>query len=145
MSVPHGLIEHIGCRLPGASQPVPVLDATSLTNGQVWQSVRDWDPHSRGMLAGYLQAANTMVRSKQARPGVAIHVRLGGKNGDGGGGGGKNGGGGASTSNGNNNSYAVWALTTGVSSAAGDVRVACSEIAQTEIPASAIQRVQVRG
>ncbi|CAM9310636.1 unnamed protein product [Ectocarpus sp. 8 AP-2014] len=110
----------------------------------VWQSVRDWDPHSRGMLAGYLQAANTMVRSKQARPGVAIHVRLGGKNDDGGGGGGggKNGGGGASTSNGNNNSYAVWALTTGVSSAAGDVRVACSEIAQTEIPASAIQRVQ---
>ncbi|CAB1105361.1 unnamed protein product [Ectocarpus sp. CCAP 1310/34] len=100
----------------------------------VWQSVRDWDPHSRGMLAGYLQAANTMVRSKQARPGVAIHVRLGGKNEDGGGG--------ASTSNGNNNSYAVWALTTGVSSASGDVRVACSEIAQTEIPASAIQRCE---
>ncbi|CAM9504228.1 unnamed protein product [Ectocarpus sp. 12 AP-2014] len=107
----------------------------------VWQSVRDWDPHSRGMLAGYLQAANTMVRSKQARPGVAIHVRLGGKNDDGGSSG-KDGGGGASTSNGNNNSYALWALTTGASSAAGDVRVACSEIAQTEIPASAIQRVQ---
>lgn len=92
------------------------------------------------MLSAYFDAAKEVVQKKQARPGVAVHVRLGGGN------------------NWNDeakhrrdtganrtdlsSSYAVWAVTNG-SSPGGFVRVACSEMAQTAIPASAIQRVQV--
>lgn len=88
----------------------------------------------------YFDAAKEMVRIKQARPGVAVHIRLGGsktcrnesdnqRNGE-------------ASETGLAGSYAVWAVTNG-SSPGGDIRVACSEMAQTEIPASAIQRVQV--
>ncbi len=111
---------------------------------QVWQSVRDWDEHSRGMLAGYLQAASTVVRSKQSLPGVAVHLRLGGSNC--GGQGGRRGARRAGATFGSAGSYAVWALTTGEGAEDGRpgvVRVACSERAQTEIPESAIRRVQV--
>ncbi|CAM9209356.1 unnamed protein product [Scytosiphon promiscuus] len=107
----------------------------------VWRSIRKWDPLSRGMLSAYFDSAKEVVQNKQARSGVAVHVRLGGGN--------------------NNNcsdesrhrkdagskrtdlssSYAVWAVTSG-SSPGGVVRVACSAMAQTAIPASAIQRVQ---
>lgn len=104
---------------------------------QVWRSVRDWDPHSRGMLAGYLHAAKGVVQTKQARPGVAVHVRLGGDTDAGG-----------NQEDGDDmgiaGSYAVWAVTTG-RDACGVVRVACSKMAQTEVPRSAVQRVQVSG
>lgn len=43
---------------------------------QVWRSVRDWDPQSREMLSAYLHAAKSVIREKQALPGVAVHVRL---------------------------------------------------------------------
>lgn len=87
------------------------------------------------------------VQVKQARVGVAVHIRLGGalensgdehEDGRGAGGqsntlpGGQTGG-----------SYAVWAVTTGLD-AQGEVRVGCSENEQTEVPRSAIQRVSVR-
>ena len=78
-----------------------------------------------------------MVQEKQARPGVAVHVRLGGSYG----------GVGQEDDPIDNmdctGSYAVWAVTAG-RDACGVVRVACSEMAQTEVPRSAVQRVQVR-
>lgn len=108
----------------------------------MWQSVRDWDEHSRGLLAGYLQAAKAVVRSKQSLPGVAVHMRLGGRNR-----GTEDGKRGCRPVNvGSPDSYAVWALTTGEDAAdgrPGAVRVACSQRAQMEMPESAIQRVQV--
>ncbi|CAM9136456.1 unnamed protein product, partial [Laminaria digitata] len=99
----------------------------------VWRSVQDWDQQSRGMLASYLHAAKGVVEAKQAHPGVAVHVRLGGKK----------------ISTGAEmddnteiaSSYAVWAISSG-REACGLVRVACSDMAQTNIPRSAIQRVQ---
>lgn len=103
----------------------------------MWQSIRDWDPHSRGILAEYLHMAREVVQAKQARPGVAVHVRLGGsysgvdRDDD------------RIDSMDCAGSYAVWALTAG-RDACGVVRVACSEMAQTEVPRSAVQRVQVR-
>lgn len=85
------------------------------------------------MLDEYLHAAKEVVQVKQARPGVAVHVRLGGGN-----------------ENGDDDddmesagSYAVWAVTAGRDTG-GVVRVACSEAIQTEVPRSAIQRVQVK-
>ncbi|CAM9209280.1 unnamed protein product [Scytosiphon promiscuus] len=105
----------------------------------VWRSIRNWDPESRDMLASYFDAAKEVVQKKQARSGVAVHVRLGGSN--------------TCSSEfksqwsstddqaGLAGSYAVWAMTNG-STAGGAIRVACSEMAQTEIPASAVQRVQ---
>lgn len=89
------------------------------------------------MLAEYLHQAKEVVQAKQARPGVAVHVRLGGGNS---GGDQADGGGDAMDTA---NSYAVWAVTAG-RDACGVVRVACSEMAQTEVPRSAVQRVQVR-
>lgn len=86
------------------------------------------------MLARYLHAAKGVVEAKQTRPGVAVHVRLGGNKGSSGAGEGDN--------TGIANSYAVWAVSSGRETC-GLVRVACSEIAQTDIPKSAIQRVQV--
>lgn len=87
------------------------------------------------MLASYLHAAKRVVEEKQARPGVAVHVRLGGKKA-------------SSGVNKDDNtdiasSYAVWAISSGRETC-GKVRVACSEMAQTDIPRYAIQRVQVR-
>lgn len=102
---------------------------------QVWRSIQDWDPQSRGMLATYLHAAKAVVEAKQARPGVAVHVRLGGKK--------RNSGVGKDDSADIASSYAVWALSSG-REARGLMKVGCSEIAQTDIPRSAIQRVQVR-
>lgn len=61
------------------------------------------------MLSNYLQAARNVVQARQARPGVAVHVRLGG---DDNGGGEKQGGSGASRT-GVASSYAVWAVTGG--------------------------------
>lgn len=83
------------------------------------------------MLDEYLNAAKEVVQAKQARPGVPVHVRLGG---------GDEGGDGDNMES--TGSYAVWAVTAG-RDACGVVRVACSEAAQTEVPRSAIQRVQV--
>ena len=82
---------------------------------QVWRSIRDWDPQSRGMLSTYLQAAKDVVQTKQARPGVAVHVRLGGDDSDGGD---KDKQGGSGSGNGASrtgvaSSYAVWAVTGG--------------------------------
>lgn len=102
---------------------------------QVWRSIQDWDPQSRGMLATYLHAAKAVVEAKQARPGVAVHVRLGGKK--------RNSGVGKDDSTDIASSYAVWALSSG-REVRGLMRVGCSEIAKTDIPRSAIQRVQVR-
>ncbi|CAM9323331.1 unnamed protein product [Ectocarpus fasciculatus] len=102
----------------------------------VWRSIRDWDPHSRGMLSSYLEAAKKAVQAKQSRPNVAVHVRLGGEGDKGGTPGEK-----SSVVS----SYAVWAVTAGRdadSNARGVARVGCSEMAQTEVPMSAIQRVQ---
>lgn len=104
---------------------------------QVWRSIRDWDPHTRGILAGYLQAAKAVVRARQSRPGVAVHIRMGGKSG---------GGGSAIKSSGSAGSCAAWAITIlpgRSTSASGTVRIACPANAQTEVPASAVQRVQV--
>lgn len=89
------------------------------------------------MLADYLRAAKEVVQAKQARPGVAVHVRLGGGTD---GGVGKDG---RSDRVDSTDSYAVWAVTAGRDTC-GVVRVACSEMAQTEVPRSAVQRVQVR-
>eukprot|EP00903_Cladosiphon_okamuranus_P006465 g6325.t1 len=107
----------------------------------VWRSIRDWDPQSRGMLSTYLHAAKNVVQTKQARPGVAVHVRLGGDDHDAGDKDKDNEGGSGTSRTGVASSYAVWAVTAG-RSACGVVRVACSEMAQTEVPVSAIQRVQ---
>ena len=85
------------------------------------------------MLAGYLHAAKGVVEAKQARPGVAVHVRLGGEK--------NNTRGDKEGSTDIAGSYAVWAISSG-RAACGLVRVACSEMAQTDIPKSAIQRVQ---
>lgn len=99
---------------------------------QVWRSIRNWDPHSRGMLSAYLHAAKKVVQNKQSCPGVTVHVRLGGDS--------KN----VGRPSNNSDSYAVWAVTAGRSrNSSGAVRVACSEMAQTEVPMSAVQRVQV--
>lgn len=89
------------------------------------------------MLGEYLDAAKAVVQLKQARRGVAVHVRLGGGNGDDDE---KDGQGDGMESAG---SCAVWAVTAGRDTS-GVVRVGCSERAQTEVPRSAIQRVQVR-
>lgn len=62
------------------------------------------------MLSAYLNAAKTVVQQKQARPGVAVHVRLGGETE----GGEKEGGDGVGR-NGVASSYAVWAVTGKVS------------------------------
>ena len=89
------------------------------------------------MLAEYLRAAKEVVQAKQERPGVAVHVRFGG------------GSGGVGQEDGpmNNSdcagSYAVWALTASRDDC-GVARLACSEMAQTEVPRSAVQRVQVK-
>lgn len=88
------------------------------------------------MLDDFLNEAKEVVQARQARPGVAVHVRLGGGNSmcD------------QEYNEGNATdtagSYAVWAVTVG-RDACGVVRVACSEMAQTEVPRSAVQRVQV--
>lgn len=177
------------------------------------------------MLSTYLHAAKNLVQTKQARPGVAVHVRLGGDDNDGGDKDKDKQGGSGASKTGVASSYAVWAVTGGwvirlvsarvrslfgarvdflciagvVSTyvllhrrrifrwysapcvlmemgadsvyrfylrvtccllsaiwlcwravflaagrnACGVVRVACSEMAQTEVPVSAIQRVQV--
>lgn len=87
------------------------------------------------MLASYLHAAKEVVEAKQARAGVAVHVRLGGKK--------DSSGADKDENTGIASSYAVWAISSG-REACGLVRVACSEMAQTDIPRSAIQRVQVR-
>lgn len=89
------------------------------------------------MLAEYLHAANEVVQAMQARPGVPVHVRLGGSKDVG------------DRKEGKldqvevTGSYAVWAVTAGCDSG-GVVKVACSEMAQTEVPRSAVQRVQVQ-
>lgn len=87
------------------------------------------------MLDDFLHEAKKVVQAKQARPGVAVHVRLGGNNS------------GDRDDRGVHamdtaNSYAVWAVTAG-RDVSGVVRVACSEMAQTEVPRAAIQRAQV--
>ena len=89
------------------------------------------------MLAEYLHAAKEVVRAKQARPGVAVHVRLGdisiGVDQEYG----------QIDSIDRVGSYAVWAVTADRETC-DVVRVACSEMAQTEVLRSVIQRVQVR-
>ncbi|CAB1114600.1 unnamed protein product [Ectocarpus sp. CCAP 1310/34] len=99
----------------------------------VWRSIRNWDPQSRQMLSTYLHAATDVLQKKQGFPGVAVHVRLGDR------GSAAKGDKGVTTSVAN--SYAVWAIMAGRHSA-GAVRVACSEMAQTTVPISAVQRVQ---
>lgn len=61
------------------------------------------------MLSTYLHAAKNVVQTKQARPGVAVHVRLGGDDSDGG----DKQGGSAANRTGVTSSYAVWAVTGG--------------------------------
>ncbi|CAM9327673.1 unnamed protein product [Ectocarpus sp. 4 AP-2014] len=98
----------------------------------VWRSIRNWDPQSRQMLSTYLHAAKDVLQKKQGSPGVAVHVRLG------------DGGSAAKGDEGTTSvasSYAVWAITAGRHST-GVIRVACSEMAQTNVPMSAVQRVQ---
>ncbi|CAM9742455.1 unnamed protein product [Ectocarpus sp. 4 AP-2014] len=115
-----------------AAAPTPAGTGAKM----VWRSIRDWDPHSRGMLSSYLEAAKKAVQAKQSRPGVAVHVRLGGEGDKGGTPGHK-----SSVAS----SYAAWAVSAGRdagSNARGVARVGCSEMAQTEVPVSAIQRVQ---
>ncbi|CAM9743090.1 unnamed protein product [Ectocarpus sp. 6 AP-2014] len=99
----------------------------------VWRSIRNWDPQSRQMLSTYLHAAKDVLQKKQASPGVTVHVRLGDS---------------GSAAKGDKgvtasvaSSYAVWAVTAGRRSP-GVIRVACSEMAQTNVPMSAVQRVQ---
>ncbi|CAM9988984.1 unnamed protein product [Ascophyllum nodosum] len=108
---------------------------TGTSARMVWRSIRDWDPQSRGMLAEYLHAAKEVVRAKQARPGVAVHVRLGdisiGVDQEYG----------QIDSIDRVGSYAVWAVTADRETC-DVVRVACSEMAQTEVLRSVIQRVQ---
>ncbi|CBN75502.1 expressed unknown protein [Ectocarpus siliculosus] len=99
----------------------------------VWRSIRNWDPQSRQMLSTYLHAAKDVLQKKQASPGVAVHVRLGDS------GSAAKGDKGVTTSVAS--SYAVWAITAGRHSP-GVTRVACSEMAQTNVPMSAVQRVQ---
>ena len=89
------------------------------------------------MLADYLRAAKEVVKAKQERPGVAVHVRLGG------GCGGVGQGDGPIDNGDYAGSYAVWALTASHDTC-GVARLACSEMAQTEVPRSSVQRVQVR-
>ena len=103
----------------------------------MWRSIRDWDESSRKSLSDYLHRAREIVQDSQAQIGVPVHVRLAGGIGD------------DNRGSGNLNravdgSYAVWAIT---SSRDKDkvVRVACSEMAQTEVPRSGIQIVQVSG
>lgn len=103
----------------------------------MWRSIREWDESSRKSLSDYLDRAREIVQDSQAQIGVPVHVRLAGGIGD------------DSRGSGNLNrsvggSYAVWAIT---SSHDKDkvVRVACSEMAQTEVPRSGIQIVQVSG
>lgn len=148
LAVPFDVEKGAACCLStfGTSTFCPVLTTSRVFTGlcgtagsnsetffvQVWRSIRNWDPHSRQMLSAYLHAAKKVVQNKQSCPGVTVHVRLGGDT--------KNGG---RPSN-NSDSYAVWAVTTGRSrNSSGAVRVACSEMAQTEVPFFAIQRVQV--
>ncbi|CBJ28283.1 expressed unknown protein [Ectocarpus siliculosus] len=122
--------------LPAGERQAAAPTAAGTGAKMVWRSIRDWDPHSRGMLSSYLEAAKKAVQAKQSRPGVAIHVRLGGEGDKGGTPGDK-----SSVAS----SYAVWAVTAGRnagSNARGVARVGCSEMAQTEVPMSAIQRVQ---
>lgn len=79
---------------------------------------------------------------KQARAGVAVHIRLGGTPGDIGE---EQGSDEKKTRDATGGSYAVWAITTGRESGeVQEVRVGCSENEQTEVPRSAIQRVSVR-
>lgn len=99
---------------------------------QVWRSIREWDSHSIELLNEYLHAAREAVREKQSRLGVPVHVRLGGGEGTGD----------ADQQRDSAGSYAVWAVTH-CRDHRGVARVACSEMAQTEVPRSAIQRVQV--
>ncbi|CAM9493474.1 unnamed protein product [Ectocarpus sp. 12 AP-2014] len=99
----------------------------------VWRSIRNWDPQSRQMLSTYLHAAKDVLQDKQDSPGVAVHVRLGDR------GSAANDDKGVTTSVAS--SYAVWAITAGRHST-GAIRVACSEMAQTNVPISAVQRVQ---
>lgn len=86
---------------------------------------------------------------KQARVGVAVHIRLGGALENSGSGDehedGRGAGGQSNTLPGGQTggSYAVWAITTGRDDK-GEVRVGCSGNEQTEVPRSAIQRVSVR-
>eukprot|EP00904_Undaria_pinnatifida_P000346 jgi/Undpi1/10311/HiC_scaffold_28.g12762.m1 len=110
----------------------PDSPKNSRANLSVWRSIQDWDSQSRGMLAGYLHAAKGVVEAKQASPGVAVHVRFGGKN---------NSGVDKEENTGIASSFAVWAISSGRETC-GLVRVACSEMAKTDIPKSAIQRVQ---
>lgn len=105
---------------------------------KVWRSTRDWDQRSHAMLAEYMRAVKSMVQVKQARLGVAVHVRLGGTDA-----GGVDERGRACRSGSNAGSYAIWAITAG-RDGVDDVRVGCSEAAQTEVPRKAIQRVSVR-
>lgn len=64
------------------------------------------------MLSTYLHAAKNVVQTKQGRPGVAVHVRLGGddNNNDAGD---KQGGSNGASRTGVASSYAVWAVTGG--------------------------------
>lgn len=101
---------------------------------QVWRSVQDWDPQSREMLASYLHVAKGVVEEKQVRPGVAVHVRLGGNN--------RSSGVDKDDNTDIANSYPVWAISSGRETC-GLTRVGCSDLAQTDIPRSSIQRVQV--
>ena len=109
---------------------------------QVWRSVRDWDEHSRTILSDYLRRARGVVQDCQAQVGVPVHVRLAG---------------GSNEEDGSNkeddgsstlqrdvaSSYAVWAITLSHDTHKV-VRVACSEMAQTEVPRSGVQVVQVK-
>lgn len=115
----------------------PLGTLLGLMRKQVWRSTRDWDMTSRELLATYLQAADVVAREKQARPDTAVHVRLGGENAC------NNGNRDKPDNNTTHDSHAVWAVT--ATGAVGTrVNVACSRRAQTQVPLSAIQRVQVK-
>lgn len=94
---------------------------------QVWRSIRDWDPQSRGMLSAYLNAAKAVIQEKQARRGVAVHVRLGGDTDVQG----KEGSDGVSR-NGVASSYAVWAVTGEVSTHPKPCRAAPALVAESD-------------
>lgn len=91
------------------------------------------------MLGQYVRAAKRVVQVKQARQGVAVHVRVGAGTEDTDSSASQ----GSVPSNDNAGSCAVWALTTG-RDAAGYARVGCSEGVQTQVPRSSIQSVSVR-
>lgn len=115
-------------RIPAELHP-PVAHHARLR--KVWESIRDWDHRSRGILAGYLQAASAIARKNQVRPGVAVRLRSGDDHA-------------RDQRSRNQDDCATWVLTTGRHCDDPDVgKVALSELSRAQVSTAAIQAVQV--